>query len=198
MGICHRYKSVEFFQRVCREQRLVFPGIKMAELGNQRIREDTLGVEVSAKKVFEFIGVDHTSFDINGKDGAIPLDFGKPLPPQWVAQFDMVTNFGCIEHVDTDQYQAWRNLDLLCRDGGIVVHQIPERGSWRTHCRHHYSTGFVERLATLCKYELHALHTIEGPVRGDDRRVVIMFYLIRDGSSRILTRGEFDHLMGSQ
>lgn len=156
MGINQRFGGLDIFLQVVQEEALIIPGLRMAELGNQIIRKDMLGYNVPAKKVFEAFGVKHTSFDWNGKDGARPLDLSKPLPTKFCGQFDMVTNFGTSEHVH-DQYHVWRNIDALCRLDGMMLHIIPERGSWVKHSKYHYTLDGLGALASVCSYGVTAL-----------------------------------------
>ena len=51
--------------------------LDMLELGNQMVKLD--GERVVGKKYFGNMGFKHVSFDINGKNGAIPIDLSKPI-----------------------------------------------------------------------------------------------------------------------
>lgn len=131
-------------------------GLKMGELGNQKILTTKNGKDVNrgpAKQIFESKGVEHTSFDLNGKDGAIPLDLCKPVPEKWHGYFDMITNYGTTEHVE-DQYQVWKNIHDMVRVGGAIVSSIPHIGFWQGHCPYHYSPQFPEIMAKNNGYDL--------------------------------------------
>jgi len=128
-----------------------FSGLRMLEFGNQYAFR--LGkVHVPAKLIFQWLGVKHTSIDINGKDGALKLDLGQPLPAEFTG-FDVVTNFGCIEHIK-GHYQAWKNIHDACQIDGIMVHALPEEGSWLGHGRVVYQIDRVRRLAFACGYRV--------------------------------------------
>jgi len=131
---------------------LVFPELQMLEFGNQYAFRLAGREQVPAKLVFQWLGVKHTSIDINGKDGALKLDLGQPLPAEFTG-FDVVTNFGCIEHIK-GHYQAWKNIHDACRIDGIMVHALPDEGSWPGHGRVLYRIGCVRRLAFACGYRV--------------------------------------------
>ena len=81
---------------------------KILELGNKK---NPSGLY---RTWYESQNVEYHCTDINGQDGAIPWDIRK-LPPKEIsklAPFDVITNFGFTEHVQTDEGQAacWENL----------------------------------------------------------------------------------------
>jgi hypothetical protein len=161
MGISRLHGQAQLLQDVIRQERIVLSGLRMAELGNQYFREDVLGCEVSAKKVFEAMGVEHVSFDLNGQDGAFTIDLSRYLPV--FTPYDIVTNFGTSEHVKDSQYQCWDNIHNLCKAGGWMLHAIPEIGSWPEHGKWHYDLERLARLAAICTYHIslanHAEYT---------------------------------------
>jgi hypothetical protein len=136
-------------------------GTKMLELGNQEFGASS--TERTAKTYFETRGVDHTSVDLNGLDGAIVVDLSKPSNRHdWIGHFDIVTNCGTTEHVAPHdaQYEAFRNIHTWLRPGGIAIHALPdvhaleEYGTWRGHCENYYSKEFVDMLAKANGYEI--------------------------------------------
>jgi hypothetical protein len=136
---------------------LQYQGLKMLELGNQWMfmpQNSTIPYKSSAKEYFKKRGVMHTSLDINGEDGAISCDLGKPLDKNLLSnQYDVVTNFGTAEHV-YDLYYCFYNIHQLCRVGGIMVHVFPYTGNWPKHGLH-YATGTTFKdIATICNYGL--------------------------------------------
>lgn len=167
MGMTLKHYTWQFLIDVMRSERLVLPGLRMAELGNQHVWEDVFGQRVAAKQVFERFGVEHVSFDRNGENGAIKLDLGEPLPAEHHG-FDIVTNIGTAEHVETNQEQCFANIHALCRVGGVIAHVMPEAGSWRGHCKIRYAASWVESLATSCGYEV-----IQFGIHGDNKRRLI-------------------------
>ena len=54
-----------------------------------------------ARSILRNPGVQHTSFDLNAKHGALPVDLAQPIgDPRWLGVFDIVTNSGTSEHVE--------------------------------------------------------------------------------------------------
>jgi len=154
MGISRANGALAMLQEVIRSERLVVAGLKMAELGNQSLRKDVLGVQIPAKALFTAMGIEHTSIDINGKDGALPIDLGLPIAqPELVARFDLVTNFGTIQEI-ARQHTAWQNVHRLAKVGGLFLHLVPQAGSWRGKFRIQFDEAFFPALAKCCSYEL--------------------------------------------
>ena len=186
MGISLTNGALSLFHDAVRMERLVVVGLKMAELGNQNLREDVLGVSLAAKKLFRSMGIDHTSIDINGKDGALPIDLSVPIGRQeLVESFDMVTNFGTIEHV-TRQYQGWLNVHSLAKVGGLFLHILPETGTWPGYCEYRYGEDFFPALAACCDYEILKLSRCG--VEGDRRCFAAM---MRKKGSAFPSEAEF-------
>ncbi|MEK7467649.1 MAG: hypothetical protein AAB074_09575 [Planctomycetota bacterium] len=158
MGISMANGALPLFHDAVRADRLVVVGLKMAELGNQGLREDVLGFPLVAKRLFTAMGIEHTSIDINGKDGALPIDLGIPISqPELLGAFDLLTNFGTVEHVNR-QYQAWLNIHRLVKVGGLFLHILPETGSWPGYCEYRYGADFFPALAACCGYEIVKSH----------------------------------------
>lgn len=161
MGISTLHGQLGLLQEAIKQERLVLSGLRIAELGNQRIRDTILGHEIPAKKVYEMFGATHVSFDRNGKDGALPIDLSQPIPDEHRGAYDLIVNFGTSEHVDTaagayhtGQYQCWQNIHLMCAPGGRMLHQIPEVGAWPEHGIVHYTMARVMALADACGYDV--------------------------------------------
>jgi hypothetical protein len=133
-------------------------GIKVCEFGNQRIRENVFPYK-TGKEYLTKIGALHTSIDLNGKDGAIKLDLSKPIIGIG-EPFDIVTNFGTIEHVSNDQYTPFLNMHNLTRVGGVMIHVQPLEGHWKGHGDYHYDKDFIIALSLANKYERVYVHTV--------------------------------------
>lgn len=132
-----------------------YQGVEMLELGNQQIKSS--GHREVAKHYFKMMGFKHTSFDINGKDGALPIDLSKAIKDKrYYDRFDIVTNSGTSEHVEPyeGQYECFRNIHLCTKIGGIMIHIVPEDGSSPNHCPYYYTIKFFEKLAEFNKYEI--------------------------------------------
>ncbi len=132
-------------------------GLKMVELGNQLIgghkRAKRLKSLIPTTKIFfECLGFDHTSIDINGKDGALPIDLTKPITDEsLIGQFDIVTNVGTSEHV-LDQEVCFENIDKLCKDGGIIINISPYGEDWEDHAPFWYDESHFIALALKYRY----------------------------------------------
>lgn len=142
-------------------QPLLFPGAAILELGNKK---NSIGVY---KPWFKQEGYKHVSIDINGQDGAIPLDLREPIPKALLTEllvpteYDILTNSGTIEHVETNLEAAWRNAFDLVKVGGYQVHITPAAGEWQAHGLYHPTHEFFEWMAkanamTICRLERYA------------------------------------------
>ena len=138
-------------------------GIRMLELGNQRISRSEGIRHRTGKAYYSALGVDHTSVDFNGKDGAVPLDLGTPgAMPEWNGSFDVISNLGTTEHVEPfqAQYDCFENIHRWLKTGGVAVHVVPaveeleSSGRWRNHCNNYYSLPFFQMLAKENCHEL--------------------------------------------
>ncbi len=133
-------------------------GLRMVELGNQLIggHGQATGLKSfipTSKVFFECLGFEHTSIDINGLDGAIPLDLNEPIIDEdLTGQFDIVTNIGTSEHV-SNQAMCFENIDRLCRDGGIIINASPYGDVWGDHAGHWYLHQSFYDLAEKYDYE---------------------------------------------
>ena len=139
--------------------------LKMLELGNMVLGKRGLintlitaqGIiknkaDRTAKCYFESRGFDHVSIDINGAYGALPLDLRKPFPKSFYDQFDVITNFGTIEHVIDNQYQVFKNIHDAAKIGSLIIHQLPVNnyghGYWS------YPETFFEIMAVYSGYKI--------------------------------------------
>ncbi len=142
----------EFENEVVESQAIKWEEARICELGNQKIKFRT--PRIPAKKYYEKLGVkEHISIDLNGKNGAIPLDLDYTIPDELVDRFDIVTNYGTLEHVN-NQYQAFENMHSMCKIGGVMLHSLPPIDNWKGHGRYYYTENFIEQLAASCGYEI--------------------------------------------
>jgi len=129
-------------------------GLNMCELGNQRFQGPLSEHIQVAKTLFECLGFSHTSVDINGEDGALPLDLTKPITDaSLIGKFDIVTNVGTSEHV-VDQAMCFENIDRLCKDGGIIINISPYGHTWGKHGECWYGEDDFLAIAEQYKYTL--------------------------------------------
>ena len=145
MGINNIIKEYE--ERNLKLLRIPYEGLEWCELGNQNYYKK------SAKKIYKAKGVNHTSIDLNGKNGALEFDLDYPLPIEFENKFDVVTNYGTIEHVN-NQYSVFKNVHIICKLGGIIIHLVPLINNWKDHCRYYYTEQFFKDLSYQCNYRI--------------------------------------------
>jgi hypothetical protein len=119
----------------------------MLELGNKR-----WGKRAPYKQFFHENGMLHVSVDLNGRDGALPLDLRKPLS---LGEFDIVTNFGTTEHV-SEQEPVWRNIVDAARH--VIVSTTPKPGTYKGHGLLYPKMEFYTELARLNGFHVERLY----------------------------------------
>ena len=113
------------------------------ELGNQRFRTDKklrsktydmLGIPpaspTTVKEFYESIGFKkYIAIDVNTDKDAIALDLNLDLRKDYnyKEQYDLVTNNGTGEHI-FNQYTVFKNVHDLCKEGGVMIHNLPYTG----------------------------------------------------------------------
>lgn len=145
------------------------PPIKMCEMGNQNINgggvslansyisDFTILNRSSAKQYFELFGIEHTSIDLNGEDGALPVDLNLEIV-ELRKHYDIITDIGTGEHIK-NQYMYFRNVHNLCKIGGVIVHVLPKINEWKNHCPYRYTVEFFEKLSEIYLYDIIELKT---------------------------------------
>jgi SAM-dependent methyltransferase len=118
----------------------------------------------ACREYYEEAGVElYLAFDLSGRNGSFKVDLCKDHG--FMAQFDIVTNYGTIEHVN-EQYPAFKNVHDLCKEGGIMLHAFPAVGQWPGHGRYYYSLAFAYELARRAKY--HVVSVVQSPCYGHE------------------------------
>jgi hypothetical protein len=156
-----------------------YQGLRMLELGDQKIHPEIIvGSKCErlwAKDYFEEMGIHHYSIDWNGSHGAYPLDLSKPITDRfWFNRFDVVTNFGTVEHVE-GQYECWRNIHNFTKIDGLMIHALPF--IWPNHCNYYYGKNFVVNLAAYNKYEVLDCRIIKTTISYPKNEKVFMYML---------------------
>jgi hypothetical protein len=147
------------------------PG-SMLELGNQylyiqerpfpwykdKFLNPTNTAPIAAKPFFVEYGFEHVSVDINGQDGALPLDLSQPITitdgtGQQRRYFDYITDFGTSEHV-SNLWQCLANLHHHAHVGTVFFHVNPLTGNWPGHGFWYRDEEFYEAYAKLVGYRL--------------------------------------------
>lgn len=173
--------------------------LRILELGNQHLYFDT---ESPAKSFFQSMGIDHVSIDLNGEDGAIPIDLSRSwwhdyayVPCQdrihlimTPRPFDVVTDFGTSEHV-TDLWECLRNVHDATGEGSLIFHRNPEPGSWPGHGLWHRGTDFYEQFADMAYYRI--IELFRDPALGNTETGWETCCLMVRGSKTFPSREEF-------
>ena len=165
-----------------------FEDIKVCELGDQKMKwhPDKTGKKYLLNKGV----VEHISIDWHGRRGAINRNLAKPIN-EWFGYFDMVTDFGTIEHVDNGQYWAFKNVHNFTRVGGVMVHALPLVGHWKGHCNYHYEADFFETLAYGNKYQCHLSKIIEIKGRRNRSQPMVCSVLVKKVDRDFMTEENF-------
>jgi len=145
MSIPEVFKNYE--KGILKKLNIMYSGLFWCELGNQSYAGKM------AKLMYEKMGVNHTSIDINGLGGAIALNLDLPIPDDLGNKFDVITNYGTTEHVN-NQYSVFKNIHIMCKSNGIMIHGVPLIGNWKGHCRYYYSKEFFKNLSKICNYSI--------------------------------------------
>jgi len=143
-------------------------GKRIMELGNQAIREplrEKLKIKHAlSKPFFTERGYDHFSIDIIGGKDVLVKDLSSIIDDEsLVNSFDVVTNNGTSEHVEPylSQYQCFANIHNLVKKDGIMLHIVPEVGSYPNHCQIYYKKEFFRLLSSLNNYKILHLGRIK-------------------------------------
>lgn len=138
-----------------------FNHTRVCELGNQWMMTTPIcsdikspfltKYQIPARQWYESKGLQYVSIDTNGKDGALRYDLELPLPLDILGQFDIVTNFGTLEHI-SDQRQALQNIHNLLRIGGLVIHVLPMSPDYDGHGLYTYTPKFLQELKAIGAY----------------------------------------------
>ena len=176
----------------CRQLNLPTRGLMLCELGNQH---SGWKLNVPVKSIMQWLGVQHTSLDLNGLDGAWKLDLAQPLPLPLIGQFDVVTNAGTTEHVCTsndfrDQWHAFKSIHDLAKPFAAMMHVIPDEQGFHCGCGYAYTHQFLPVLADACHYNIVQFYDS----RSDVRHMAAL--LLRYGDSRFPDFDEFHALGG--
>ena len=167
--------SLEYIHENLKKYEKEFNNFNICLLGNLYLRDDTFSYQKQklsksykvAMDYFKELGMNVFSIDINGKDGAIPIDLSKEIPKDQKNKYHIVLNGGTAEHVN-DQYQCFKNIHYLCKDKAIIFHIAPEAGSWIKHCNNWYTESFFQELGPKNNYNIIDVHRnlLPGKSRG--------------------------------
>jgi hypothetical protein len=95
----------------------------------------------------------HVSIDMNGANGALPLDLNFATAEEVGETFDVVTNHGTTEHC-LNQYNCFKFIHDITKVGGLMIHIVP---SWPhnsyTSCFFFMSTAVFDNVAEANGYD---------------------------------------------
>lgn len=159
MGICeNQYEFIKTYALP-----YVNNSMKMLELGDQ-VLNPILGNPINCKtgkELYQSTGFDHTSFDLNGNNGALKIDITQENN-KYTNIFNIITDHGTIEHIP-NQYLTFRNLHNWGNINCVYAHCIPLDSDehrkyigygFPPHGDYEYSTEFWRELCKLCNYNL--------------------------------------------
>ena len=156
--------TVDLLNIAFKELDMDFNEMKVCELGDQVLRrclrksDGAYKPYGSCKGYIQSLGAEHISLDLNGKHGALKENLSKPID-KWLGYFDLITNYGTIEHVGTagdmeSQYHAFMNVHNFCRAKGVMTQLNPLVGYALTHCPYHYEPWCWHNLAKANNYKM--------------------------------------------
>lgn len=158
-------------------------GIKMLELGAQNLYDNEHYGWI-AKDYFTSLAIEHHSIDIIEHQCAVKADLRDDL--KYKPIFDIVTNFGTLEHVDGSIYQPLKNIHEACKIGGIMIHENPKTGNWPGHGQHYFTKEFWLHLY----YEV--LDVSEEPAMGNTKDGWNVCAVLRKVSDSFISEVEFN------
>ncbi|MEG3871086.1 tetratricopeptide repeat protein [Microcoleus sp. Z1_B5] len=120
------------------------------------------GEAITAKSLYESLGFEnYKCIDTCESLDSLVFDMNKDLAETYgySKQFDLVTNHGSSEHC-FNQYQCFKNIHNLCREGGVMIHGLPFHGSLN-HGFYNYQPSFFQWLVGANDYKLLSLAVVD-------------------------------------
>lgn len=175
-------RMLAFIDVALSEGSIEISSTSMCLLGNQYLARGTSKIREKfgthiAQEYFTQLGADVISIDLNGKDGALPLDLQEPLPES-LGQFDIIINAGTTEHV-IDQDACFQNIHNLCKTNGLMFHMVPLKGHWLQHAPYSYAETFFKDLANKSRYSIVDICIDDYVSKRMKRRFNIIFVCLR-------------------
>lgn len=149
--------------------------VTICELGDQQVFYVSGVKDEAYAKDTIFKEWNHTSLDKNGKGGSVVVDLNKDVTPKVNARFDVVTNFGTLEHID-NLYIGFANVHKLCNTGGKIFHVFPSMGHWLGHGNWRLDFTFFTKLASLQNYRILDLYEEKTSYGGSDSNQIYVVY----------------------
>ena len=137
---------------------LPLEGNTMFECGGKQNPDVMPGKNLTYKDWFVSLGYRHVSVDFDSKWADHQDDLRLPLVEKH-GTFDMVTNIGTSEHIETNQAGFWRNVHELTKVGGLYIHLTPYPGGedWPRHGLWYPTEKFLWSFAELNGWEVERI-----------------------------------------
>lgn len=139
--------------------------LELLELGDQEIvYGEKKGIRFRIDESVNF--KEWKTLDLHERDGVYIKDLS--LLDLEFKKFDIITNFGTSEHVEPESghYNCWLNIHTWTKKGGYSIHEIPEYGSWKDHCRFYYTLEFFNSFRKI-GYDIKTLELNHYPDQGN-------------------------------
>ncbi len=106
----------------------------------------------SAKALYELLGAEkYDSFDLNAEHGALAHDLNLPFEDRsFFEKYDLVTDFGCNEHV-FNIAETYKTMHKLCKPGGVIS---IDQGVWKGNGYYQFDLSFFEGMAAANNYRI--------------------------------------------
>lgn len=166
--------------------------LQMLELGCQNIYAEGFPEGTIAREVFNTMDIDCVSWDICGCQGAKVVDLREELDNPFL--YDIITDFGTIEHVESDLYQTLKNIHDNCVVEGLMIHENPATGHWEGHGKHYFTLDFWDELAFMNNYEIVELCT-EFTFDNFETGGLICCVLKKKENTDFMTKKEYQNLV---
>lgn len=90
--------------------------------------------------------LEYISIDLHDIRGVTKFDLS--IIDKDAFKCDIITNLGTSEHVEYEegQYNCWVNMHHWLKKDGFIIHELPELGSWKNHCRYYVTEDFFKNL----------------------------------------------------
>jgi hypothetical protein len=161
---------------------------KVCELGVQRLYDKDYNNNYPYANTY-YKGIEYTSIDLSGENGALMIDLDKPNKFDGV--YDLVTDFGASQHLN-DTYNVHKTMYDLCKEGGLIIQENPKTGNWKGYALTYKTKEFYEGLSKFTGMEI--LELGEHPAMGNDIDGWNVYCVMRKGSGKFPSKSKFKEL----
>ena len=169
---------------------------KVLELGAQQLYRHVSDWGHYADSFYKSIGVkEYKCIDTNGDNNAIKLDLSKNITKKDIDNYeaDLITNFGTLEHTG-NFYQGLKNIHNLASEDTIIIHEVPETGSWEDHGDTYIDTSFFKEFVK--KQEGYSLLNVDRyPAQQNKKNGwLVQAVILVEKKSKFMSKTEFKKL----